>query len=63
VLLAVEESAPRTDWRPVSLDAADISRSAKGDPATLRFEIDGVSFKPFFETYGRYSVYQHVTLR
>ncbi len=63
VLLAAEESAPRTDWRQVTLDAGDIGRSIAGDPATLRFSIDGVPFKPFFETYGRHSVYQHVTLK
>jgi DUF1680 family protein len=63
VLLAAEESAPRTDWRPVTLDAGDIGKSIAGDRATLRFSIDGVPFKPFFETYGRHSVYQHVTLK
>jgi DUF1680 family protein len=63
VLLAAEESAPRSDWRPITLDAGDLAKSVKGDPATLRFVIDGVPFKPFFETYGRYSVYQHVTLK
>ena len=62
VLLAAEESAPRTDWRQVTLDARDIGKSIAGDPATLRFTIDGAAFKPFYETYGRYSVYQHVTL-
>ncbi len=63
VLLAAEESAARTDWRPVTLDARDIGKSIAGDPATLRFSIDGVPFKPFYETYGRHSVYQHVTLK
>lgn len=63
VLLAAEESGPRGDWRPVTLDARDLAKSISGDPATLRFTIDGVPFKPFFETYGRYSVYQHVTLK
>jgi uncharacterized protein len=63
VLLAAEESGPRTDWRPVTLDATDIGKSIAGDPATLRFSIDGVPFKPFFETYGRHSVYLHVTLK
>ena len=52
VLLAAEESAPRTDWRPVTLDARDISKSIKGDPATLRFTIGDAALKPFFETYG-----------
>jgi DUF1680 family protein len=63
VLLAAEEPAPRTDWRRVTLDAGDIAKSISGDPATLRFSIDGASFKPFAETYGRHSVYLHVTLR
>ena len=61
VLLAAEESGPRTDWRQVTLDAADIGRSITGDPATLRFSLDGVTLKPFYETYGRHSVYLHVT--
>jgi uncharacterized protein len=63
VLLAAEESGPRNDWRPITLDEGDIAKSVTGDPATLRFRIDGVPFKPFFETYGRSSVYLHVTLR
>jgi len=63
VLLAAEESAPRTDWREVKLDAADIGKSIAGDPATLRFTIDGVPLKPFYESYDRYSVYMHVTLK
>jgi DUF1680 family protein len=63
VLLAAEEAAPRTDWRKVTLDAKDISRSITGDPATLRFSIAGVPFKPFYETYGRHSVYLHVAFR
>jgi DUF1680 family protein len=63
VLLAAEEAAARTDWRKVALDATDISRSIAGDPATLRFSIDGVAFKPFFESYGRHSAYLHVSFR
>lgn len=63
VLLAAEEPAARTDWREVVLDATDIGRSIQGDPATLRFSIGGVPFKPFFETYGRHSVYLHVTFK
>ena len=63
VLLAAEEPGPRTDWRRVTLDATDIAKSIAGDPATLRFTIDGVKFKPFFETYGRNSVYLHTTLK
>jgi DUF1680 family protein len=63
VLLAAEESAPRSDWRPITLDAGDLAKSVTGDPATLRFTIDGVPFKPYFETYGPNSVYQHVTMK
>lgn len=63
VLLAAEESAPRTDWRPVTLDGRDLAKSFTGDPATLRFTHEGVAFKPFYESYGRYSVYMHVTLK
>jgi uncharacterized protein len=63
VLLAAEEPGPRTDWRRLTLDADDVGRSVTGDPATLRFSIDGVPFKPFFETYGRHSVYLHVASR
>jgi hypothetical protein len=62
-LLAAEEPAPRSDWRPVTLDAGGFAKSVTGDPATLRFTIDGVRFKPYFETYGRNSVYLHVTLK
>jgi len=62
VLLAVEESGPQAVWRPVTLDGSDLSRSIQGDPATLRFTCGGLSLKPFFETYGRHSVYLDVTL-
>ena len=63
VLLAAEEAGPRTDWRQVTLDAADIGKSITGDPATLRFRIGDAVLKPFYETYGRHSVYMHVTFR
>jgi DUF1680 family protein len=63
VLLAAEESGPRTDWRSVTLDAGDIGKSITGDPATLRFSVSGAAFKPFYETYGRHSVYVYVTLK
>ncbi len=46
VLLAAEESGPRTDWRPVTLDAGDIGKSITGDPATLRFSVGGIAFMP-----------------
>ena len=63
VLLAAEEAGPRTDWRNVVLDRADIGKSIKGDPATLRFTVGDATLKPFYETYGRNSVYMHVTLK
>ncbi len=63
VLLAAQEPGPRTDWRKVTLDAKDISKSISGDPEHLEFMIDGVVFKPFYETYGRHSVYLDVRLK
>lgn len=63
VLLAAQEPEARKEWRKVTLDAEDISRSIKGDPAKLEFTIDGVVFKPFYETYGRHSVYLDVKLK
>jgi uncharacterized protein len=63
VLLAAQEPEPRTEWRKVTLDAVDISKSISGDPANLEFTIDGVVFKPFYDTYGRHSVYLDVTLK
>lgn len=62
VLLAAQEPEPRNEWRKVTLDAKDIGKSIQGDPKTLQFTIDGVTFKPFYETYGRHSVYLDVTL-
>lgn len=63
VLLAAEEPTARTDFRKVTLDAKDISRSIQGDPTTLRFSIEGAPFKPFYETYGRHSAYLHVSFK
>ncbi|MCF7973605.1 MAG: glycoside hydrolase family 127 protein [Phycisphaerae bacterium] len=62
VLLAAQEAESRSAWRPITLDADDLSQSFSGDPGTLRFTAAGVTFKPFYETYGRYSVYLDVTL-
>jgi uncharacterized protein len=61
VLLAVEESSALPDWRRVALDARDIDASMAGDPRELRFRIDGLDLKPFFE-FGteRHSVYLNV---
>jgi uncharacterized protein len=63
VLLAAEEPEALKEWRPVTLDADDIGRSIVGDPRTLRFKTGDTVLKPFFETYGRYSVYLDVTLQ
>lgn len=63
VLLAAQEPEPLTDWRKLTLDAKDISQSIKGNPEKLEFVIDGVVFKPFYETYGRHSVYLNVILK
>ncbi len=63
ILLAAQETEPRKDWRKITLDAKDISKSIQGNPQKLEFVIDGVIFKPFYETYGRHSVYLDVTLK
>lgn len=63
VLLAAQEPEARKEWRKVTLDAEDIGKSIKGDPQQLQFTIDDVVFKPFYETYGRHSVYLDVTLK
>ncbi|MBO9674706.1 MAG: glycoside hydrolase family 127 protein [Sphingobacteriaceae bacterium] len=63
ILLAAQEPEARKEWRKVTLDVKDISRSIKGDPKQLQFTIDDVVFKPFYETYGRYSVYLDFTLK
>ncbi|WP_243347339.1 beta-L-arabinofuranosidase domain-containing protein [Parabacteroides sp. FAFU027] len=63
VLLAAQEPTPRKDWRKITLDANDISKSISGNPEQLQFTIDGVVFKPFYETYGRHSVYLDVMLK
>lgn len=63
VLLAAQESEPLIEWRKVTLNAKDISKSISGDPKQLQFNIGGVVFKPFYDTYGRHSVYLDVTLK
>ncbi|WP_314000906.1 beta-L-arabinofuranosidase domain-containing protein [Xanthocytophaga flava] len=63
ILLAAQEPEARKDWHKVTLDAEDLSKSIQGDPKQLQFTIDGVVFKPFYETYGRHSVYLDVTLK
>lgn len=62
VLLAAQEPVARKDWRKITLDANDISKSIKGDPHNLRFTIGDALFIPFYETYGRHSVYLDVKL-
>ena len=62
ILLAVEESRQLSTWRPVTLDATDLGKSIQGDAASLRFQLGDLRLRPFFETYGRYSVYLDVTL-
>ncbi len=63
ILLAAQESEPLKEWRKVTLDAKDISKSIEGNPETLEFTIDNVLYKPFYETYGRHSVYLNVSLK
>ncbi|MGC4031927.1 MAG: glycoside hydrolase family 127 protein [Tepidisphaeraceae bacterium] len=57
VVLASEESSQLSDWRSISVDTTDLAKSITGNPATLRFKLGDITLKPFFESYGRYSVY------
>lgn len=63
ILLTAQETEARVEWRKVTLNAKDLGKTIKGDPKKLEFTIDGVEFKPFYETYGRHSVYLDVTLQ
>ncbi len=56
ILLAVAEPGPLSEWRKVRI-AGDLEQSIEGDSSQLRFPIGDLQLKPFFETYGRYSVY------
>jgi len=57
IVLAAEEQAALPQFRAVTLNVADLSQSISGDPATLRFKLGDLTLKPFYESYGRYSVY------
>ncbi|HEY4112323.1 beta-L-arabinofuranosidase domain-containing protein [Puia sp.] len=63
VLLAAQEPEARKDWRKITLDAEDLGKTIKGDPEKLEFTVGDVVFKPFYETYGRSSVYLDVRLK
>ncbi|MGJ5641317.1 beta-L-arabinofuranosidase domain-containing protein [Formosa sp. S-31] len=63
VLLAAQETEPRKDWRTVTLNAKDLGESITGNPETLEFTLDGVTFKPFYNTYERHSVYLNVNFK
>ena len=63
VLLAAQEPAARKDWRKISLNAKDPAKTISGDPRNLRFILGNVEFKPFYDTYGRHSVYLDVSLK
>jgi DUF1680 family protein len=63
ILLAAQETQAMTEWRKVTFDATDLSKSITGDPKKLEFMIDGVTYKPFYDTYGRHSVYLDVNFK
>ena len=46
VLLAAQETEARKEWRKITLNAEDISKSIKGNPEQLHFNIGDVVFKP-----------------
>jgi len=63
ILLAAQEPEARKEWRKVTLNAQDLGKTIKGNPQQLQFTIDGVPYKPFYDSYGRHSVYLDVTLK
>lgn len=63
VLLAAQETEAGKEWRKVTLNANDLGETIKGDTKELVFDIDGIEFRPFYETYGRHSVYLDVNLK
>lgn len=63
VLLAAEESEPRSDWRPLVLETTELGRVFQGDPQALHFSGGNAAWRPFWESYGRYSVYLDVRLK
>lgn len=60
ILLAAQETEARKEWRKITFDANDIGKSITGDPKQLQFNIGDVVFKPFYDSYGRHSVYLDV---
>ncbi len=62
VLLAAQEPEALPTWRKITLNGDDLGKTITGDPHTLHFSLGGVDLKPFYESYGRYSVYFDVTL-
>lgn len=63
ILLVAQEGEARNQWRKVTLDAWDLGKTITGNPQRLEFTIDGVQYRPFYETYGRHSVYLDVELK
>ncbi|MBN2843808.1 MAG: glycoside hydrolase family 127 protein, partial [Sedimentisphaerales bacterium] len=57
VLLAVQESEPLANWRRLTLNLCDLDSCFAGDPKSLTFTSDSLTFKPFYESYGCHSVY------
>lgn len=60
VLMAIEEPNRLSEWRHVALNVDGLDEALTGDSSTLRFQIGDLQLKPFFETYGRYSIYVDV---
>jgi DUF1680 family protein len=61
IVLAAEESSQLPKPRAITLNVTDMGKSITGDPATLRFKLGDLTLKPFYESYGRYSVYFDVS--
>ncbi|KYP13184.1 beta-L-arabinofuranosidase domain-containing protein, partial [Flavihumibacter sp. CACIAM 22H1] len=62
ILLAAQETAPGKEWRKIRLPVKEPGKNIKATPSSLEFYLDGILFKPFYNTYGRHSVYLDVLL-
>ena len=60
IVLAAQETVALPAYRAVLLNLTDMAKSVTGDPSKLEFKVGDVLFKPFYESYGRYSVYVDV---
>lgn len=62
ILLAAQEEEKLDSWRSLKVNPNHLENGFQGHSESLEFSKDGLEFKPFYESYGRYSVYFRVVL-